>query len=121
MTAMSQRCSGWKWPNRPLPMLLFPSPQNGTCVRARRKKARRRSRQSRRWKRKVTHPMQRGLSREAKSQVRLAPPREARNHDIGVPPNVEVHGAMNRKNRTALADRLVKAAEAALAVQGYVS
>jgi hypothetical protein len=28
---------------------------------------------------------------------------------------------MNRKNRTALADRLVKAAEAALAVQGYVS
>jgi hypothetical protein len=33
----------------------------------------------------------------------------------------EVHGAMNRKNRTALADRVARAAEAALAAQGYVS
>jgi hypothetical protein len=33
----------------------------------------------------------------------------------------EVHGAMNRKNRTALADRVVRAAEAALARQDYVS
>src|SRR3954454_25292108 len=32
-----------------------------------------------------------------------------------------VHEAMSRKNRTALADRVVKAAEAALAAQGYVS
>jgi hypothetical protein len=33
----------------------------------------------------------------------------------------EVHGAMNRKNRTVLADRVARAAEAALAAQGYVS
>jgi hypothetical protein len=33
----------------------------------------------------------------------------------------EVHEAMSRKNRNALADRVVKAAEAALAAQGYVS
>jgi hypothetical protein len=33
----------------------------------------------------------------------------------------EVHEAMSRKNRNALADRVVRAAKAALAAQGYVS
>ena len=33
----------------------------------------------------------------------------------------EVHEAMSRKNRNALPDRIVKAADAALAAQGYVS
>jgi hypothetical protein len=33
----------------------------------------------------------------------------------------EVHGTMHPKNRNALAERVVKAAEAALAAQGYVS
>ena len=32
---MLQRCSGWRWSNSLLPMLLFAPPQNGTCARTR--------------------------------------------------------------------------------------
>src|SRR5229473_3072421 len=32
-TAMSPRCSGWRWPNPLLPMLSLPPPQSGTNVR----------------------------------------------------------------------------------------
>src|ERR1700682_3350517 len=57
--------------------------------------------------------MQPGPNPGVKRQFRPAPARRARGRDLN-----EVHEAMNRN---ALADRVVKAANAALAAQGYVS
>src|SRR5260370_37530331 len=60
--------------------------------------------------------MQLGPSPGVKRQFRPTPARKARGRYLN-----EGHEAMSRNNRNALADRVVKAVDAALAAQGYVS